>query len=320
MEIIFSSVIRSSKKGNAHGGLYRLDLDSKDFNLLMSWDSPNINWEGRGGERGLRGIAKFKKQIIVASNDSIHFLNSEFEISETFTHELLKDCHEIYCYQNDLYITSTGYNLILVLNMDTKIWSHGFQLKHILYKNKITRKLLYNFKFISSLFPFNLKRIDLSKKNHITYDDIFHINNVFVDKTGIYLSGTGLSYLLRFNNKKLSKHCNVPLGTHNCMPYDRDSVIYNDTVNGRCIIKSILDDSIIKIIDWTHLLKEANITESMNVARNNFNRGLELTNNRIVIGTSPASIIVVNRHDYTVDKIINISEDIRNAIHGIQAI
>jgi hypothetical protein len=59
----------------------------------------------------------------------------------------------------------------------------------------------------------------------------FHINNVYVDATGIYFSGLGIPQLLHVNQKnEVSEVCSLPTGTHNARPF-RDGVIFNDTAS-----------------------------------------------------------------------------------------
>lgn len=58
--VIASSVIRTSSQGESHGGLYLVDLETGSFEQVLDWNDGSISWEGRGAERGLRGIAVAK--------------------------------------------------------------------------------------------------------------------------------------------------------------------------------------------------------------------------------------------------------------------
>jgi len=55
--VIATSVVRSAHQGESHGGVYLIDLNSGQYDQIIDWNDESINWEGRGGDRGLRGIA-----------------------------------------------------------------------------------------------------------------------------------------------------------------------------------------------------------------------------------------------------------------------
>jgi hypothetical protein len=55
--VIATSVVRSAHQGESHGGVYLIDLNSGQYDQVIDWNDDSINWEGRGGDRGLRGIA-----------------------------------------------------------------------------------------------------------------------------------------------------------------------------------------------------------------------------------------------------------------------
>ena len=56
-KLIATSVVRGSQQGESHGGIYLIDLESAAFEQVVDWNDASINWEGRGMDRGLRGIA-----------------------------------------------------------------------------------------------------------------------------------------------------------------------------------------------------------------------------------------------------------------------
>src|SRR6266446_3085669 len=55
--VIATSVVRSAHQGESHGGVYLIDLNSGQYDQIIDWNDESINWEGRGGDRGLHGIA-----------------------------------------------------------------------------------------------------------------------------------------------------------------------------------------------------------------------------------------------------------------------
>ena len=54
---IATSVVRSSQQGESHGGIYTVDFENQSGELHVDWNTSDIDFEGRGADRGLRGIA-----------------------------------------------------------------------------------------------------------------------------------------------------------------------------------------------------------------------------------------------------------------------
>ena len=67
--LIASSVIRSAHQGESHGGVYLVDMEAGTFDQVIDWNDTSISWEGRGADRGLRGIAFYKGLIYLAASD-----------------------------------------------------------------------------------------------------------------------------------------------------------------------------------------------------------------------------------------------------------
>jgi len=44
-KVITSSVIRSSRMGSAHGGLYIIDLESEEIEKAIDWNNQKIDWD-----------------------------------------------------------------------------------------------------------------------------------------------------------------------------------------------------------------------------------------------------------------------------------
>ena len=55
-KLIATSVVRGSQKGQSHGGVYVIDFDSETVEQKVDWNTGEIDFTGRGWDRGLRGI------------------------------------------------------------------------------------------------------------------------------------------------------------------------------------------------------------------------------------------------------------------------
>lgn len=68
-KLLVTSVVRGSSQGDSHGGLYLVDLEKQSFEQVFDWNTCDINFEGRGADRGLRGMAFHNERIYVAASD-----------------------------------------------------------------------------------------------------------------------------------------------------------------------------------------------------------------------------------------------------------
>ena len=112
-KIIASTVVRSAHQGENHGGVYIIDLHSEEIEQVVRYDEPSISWEGRGGPRGLRGIAFYEDEIYLAASDEIFVYSKDFRLVRSIQNEYLDHCHETYLADDRLFITSTGRDSVL---------------------------------------------------------------------------------------------------------------------------------------------------------------------------------------------------------------
>ena len=55
-KLIATSVVRGSQKGESHGGVFTLDFEQQTVEQQVDWNTGEIDFSGRGADRGLRGI------------------------------------------------------------------------------------------------------------------------------------------------------------------------------------------------------------------------------------------------------------------------
>ena len=143
---------------------------------------------------------------------------------------------------------------------------------------------------------------------------------VHVDSTGIYLSGLHTNALLHLNSKmEVSEVCNLPAGAHNARPY-REGLLFNDT-NSDCV-RYVSRDG--KNVSFKIEVYDEGDIEFMNIddskiARQGFGRGLCPVGERFVAGgSSPSTISLYDLENNQKVGSVNLTMDIRNAIHGLE--
>jgi len=300
--VITTSVIRSAHQGDSHGGIYLVDLESGDVDHVVDWNDPDINWEGRGMDRGLRGIAFYNDELYIAASDEIFVYDTNFKIVRSFRNRYLKHCHETFMHRDKLYITSTGYDSVLEFDLQQERFTRGFCIRRV-KKRGLTFRV------------FDPNSDDGPKRN-----DTVHLNYVFCKGETIYVAGVRLRFLFVIEGNGTRRWGKIPEGSHNARPF-RGNVLLNDTAAERAAILTPDGDCRksfpVRRYDESLLL---NPDLPRGHARQGFTRGLCLFgNNRYVaIGSSPSTIFVYRIADQTLIREINLTMDIRNSIHGLE--
>jgi hypothetical protein len=300
-KLIATSVVRGSRRGESHGGVYTVDFENQEIVQLVDWNTSQIDFEGRGGDRGLRGIAFCDDDILIAASDELFHYDRSFKIRTSSTNLYLKHCHEICRYERTIFLTSTGFDSLLAFDLDKKKFTWGFHLQR-----RYDQWAGHTFHPLSEMGPRPVNN--------------FHINMVHVDGTGIYLSGLHTRALLHIDGEmKVSEVCSIPAGAHNARPY-RDGVVLNDTEDD-CIryVSRDGEDTAFKIATYSEQDIEFAGFDETNIARQGFGRGLCPAGDRLVAGgSSPSTISLYDFEAKQKVGSVNLTMDIRNAIHGLE--
>lgn len=296
--VIATSVIRGAHKEQSHGGVYLVNLQDESVEQVIDWDTCDISWEGRGWDRGLRGIALFEDQVYIAASDELFCFDRQFNRVNSWKNPYLRHAHEIFRYGETLLVTSTGFDCILQFDLRAGEFNRGWLLRP---REKNTLHLQV----------FDPRKSGPSPGNSL------HLNNVTRDADGLYVSGRGLPMLLQINDKALRPIAKLPPGVHNAMKY-REGVLYNDTNSDLLAYEA--DDAFcyLDVPSYpTEQLQNAELGDEK-LARQAFGRGLCLFRDNIVIaGSSPSTITVWDLDAGAALKSINLTMDVRNAIHGL---
>ena len=299
--LIATSVVRGSQQGDSHGGIYTVDFEKQEAFQHVDWNTSEIDFSGRGWDRGLRGIEFHNDEIYIAASDELFIYNRDFEVQRSFRTPYLKHCHEICKKDNLLFLTSTGYDSILVFNLTQEEFTRG------LYVHK-----QYSGWELQQFNPGSTEGPGLANN--------LHLNMVSVHDTGVYFSGLHTGAMLRFGKDfRLSEVCNLPAGSHNARPF-REGVLFNDTKSD-CVryVGRNGGDRAFRIKHYPEEeIRFAGIDDSK-IARQGFGRGLcPLSDRFIAGGSSPSTITIYDLHSNKTVASVNLSMDIRNAIHGLE--
>ena len=297
--LIATSVVRGSHQGESHGGVYLVDFEDQSVDQVIDWDSADIDWQGRGWDRGLRGIAFDGERVFIAASNELYVYSPDFKLLASYRNPYLMHCHEIFVYQRRLYLTSTGFDTILGFDLDQNRFCFGL-----------------NIVAVGSAYqggPFDPEgEMGPSASNEL------HLNNVYCDTTGMYISGLKTGAMMRFDGRMLKRVVSLPRGQHNARPFN-DGVLFNDTVADR--VRLVMPDKEISF-DVPQFeadeLTHAELGDSR-IARAGFGRGMCVINDTLVAaGSSPSTIALHDLEQTRTRSIVTLTRDIRNAIHGLE--
>ena len=300
-KLIATSVVRGSEKGQSHGGVYTIDFDSQAVEQHIDWNDGDIDFSGRGWDRGLRGIEFIDQQVWIAASDELFCYSPEFELLGSYRNEYLKHCHEISRRDHLLFLTSTGYDSVLVFNLKTLSFIWG------LYVSR-------------NGDDWTGQRFDPMGQSGPPFSNNYHINMIHVAETGVYFSGLHTRALLRLSSDmSIAKVCSLPEGIHNARPF-LEGVIFNDTKSD--VIRHVRrnGESIVLPVP-TYKTEELQFhgVDDTKVARQAFGRGLCVVNDCLLAaGSSPSTISLYDVGSKERISAVNLTMDIRNAIHGLE--
>jgi hypothetical protein len=300
-KLIATSVVRGSEKGQSHGGVYTIDFNSQEVEQHIDWNDGDIDFSGRGWDRGLRGIEFIDQQVWIAASDELFCYSPEFELLGSYRNEYLKHCHEISRRDHLLFLTSTGYDSVLVFNLKTLSFIWGLYISR-------------------NGDDWTGQRFDPMAKSGPPFSNNYHINMIHVAEAGVYFSGLHTRALLRLSSDmSITKTCSLPEGIHNARPF-LEGVIFNDTKSDVIRHVSRNGESIVLPVPIynTEELQFHGVDDTK-VARQAFGRGLCVVNERLIAaGSSPSTISLYDVGSKERISAVNLTMDIRNAIHGLE--
>ncbi len=302
MKLIATTVVRGSQPGESHGGAYLLDLDKRRVDKPLDWRGTDIDWRGQGGDRGLRGIACDGETLYIAASDRLLAYRPDFSLAGSWRNAHLGQCHEICVHERTLFVASTAFDCILAFDLDKQAFVRGLHIE-------------------TSDFRFRANPFDpLAGPGPLKLNKL-HINSIACNRHGMYIGGLRTGGMLHFNGSTVLMAAELPDGSHNAQPF-RDGVLFNDNDAGRlryCGRGDGAEDRAMAPPSYaSHRLLPAGDHDD-GVARQGFLRGLCVVANAVVAGgSSPATVSVHDLAANTRLLSVNLSRDLRAAIHGLE--
>jgi hypothetical protein len=302
LKLVTTSVVRGSQQGQSHGGVYLIDLERRSVRQAVDWNKGDIDWRGRGWDRGLRGIAFDGGLVYIAASDELFAFTPDFRPAGSWRNAYLKHCHEIGVFQRTLYLTSTGCDTILGFDLDAQEFRWAMHVA-------------------TDQFRFKGTVYDPRKQDGPLMLNKLHINSIHCTQGGMYFTGMRTGGMLLFNGKHVQMAAELPAGSHNARPF-RDGVLFNDTEADALRYAGRgegLEDRAMPVPRYPDEELLNRDLDASGVARPGFARGLCVLSDSVVAGgSSPSTVSVYDLAGNERLLSVNITMDVRNAIHGLE--
>jgi hypothetical protein len=297
--LIATSVVRGSRQGESHGGVYLIDVDQRRVAQPIDWNTMDIDWQGRGWDRGLRGIAFDGERVFIAASDELFVYAPDFRRLASWRNPFLKHCHEIFRWERRLYLTSTDFDSILGFDLDRNRFCFGMKIAR---DGDGFRGEPFNPESSSGPMPSNE----------------LHLNSVHCTPGGIYLAGLRTGWVLVYNGHEIHRWASLPHGAHNAQPF-RDGVLFNDTQSDVVRHATAGGNQVFRVPSFPDAELTHTDLDDSRIARQSFGRGLcVLRDGLVAAGSSPSTVSLHDFDSMRTTLTVTLTMDVRNAIHGLE--
>lgn len=299
--LIATSVVRGSEQGQSHGGVYLISPAHRSVHQVIDWNTTDIDWSGRGWDRGLRGIAFHNDNVYIAASDEVFVYDPQFRKLGSYRNHYLKHCHEICAHRGVLYLTSTGFDSILAFDLDAGRFTWGMVVTLVDDR-------------------WEAHRFDPNGDSGPPARNRAHINTIDCTDRGLSFSGLRTNGIVTLGSEmRLIRQVELPAGTHNARLTD-DGVLFNDTAaNFLRFVRRDGSERRFPFPTYPEDELEHASSDASGIARQGFGRGLCVIDDRLVAaGSSPSTVSVFDLGTGDSVFAVNFSMDVRNAIHGLE--
>jgi hypothetical protein len=293
--------VRGAQQGQSHGGVYLVDFARREVRQTIDWNTSGIDFAGRGWDRGLRGIAFYGDEVYIAASDELFVYDRAFRPRRSFRNRHLKHCHEICVRDARLFLASTAFDSLLLFDLRAQRFAWALHVA-------------------ATADGWTGRAYDPEGVAGPPAQNLLHLNHVHADESGLYCSGMRTRALLRLGpDQRVAAYCSLPEGVHNAQPF-QGGVLFNDTAADH--LRFVRRDGQ-ECAFRTPRYEESRIdfagVDDSRVARQGFGRGLCAIDARLVAaGSSPSTVTVYDLERRTRVASVNLTLDIRNAIHGLE--
>tara|TARA_R100000808_G_scaffold5713_1_gene17239 strand:+ start:64745 stop:65767 length:1023 start_codon:yes stop_codon:yes gene_type:complete len=313
-KILVSSVIRSTNRGDCHGGLYIVDMEKGTSEQVLDWNYPHISWDSGGGDRGLRGLQFYDGELYAAGARALFVFDENYELVRQYRTAMLSGTHETFLYYDNLLCVANAHDSILSFNVKEKQWEGAIQ--HILGGPLVsldpeTRQVPIFDEQGEPLVDENDP--SMLKWKMLDESDTMHIDSVSAYNDWVFYAGSTTEHIYAFNIRDYTciQQRLVHPNTHNAQPW-KDGLIFNRSIESETCYQ--VEGNLVKT--WKTPIHPNSITNFSHNdhARVGYTRGMVLTKDYVIVGTSPAAIHMFSMDSASPVQSVYLTDDVRNSV------
>lgn len=336
MKALFSTVVRSAPVEQG-GEVVLADLSAKAIEAAApivptdpSVDDPNP----RGNSRGGRGIAVLNGEVIVAGYHSLHCFRPDLTPTRKITHPLMVGVHEIQLTpQRTLWVSATAVDAALEFDI-----SSGTIARQIWPREQGVFQRMFD------LSPLEIdksvdNRLNFLSRSHLEHPSHLHLNAVALYDGEVHALFNNFGAIANLDRSEVAAIDPAIRGAHNLV-IGENSAFVNNTLNRAVHIFDVPEWSLRKTLElgryrWAQRLlraeRRAAVTRRLRrklklssasrpAAKPLFVRGLDVRDELLVVGVSPATLLVIDWKRETLLDTFHYVDDINVAVHGLKVV
>ena len=332
MRVIATSVVRESTFGKQKTG-YVYEVDWETERVFRRFPVPDPRYpesddNPRGGIRGGRGVASTRHGIFLANYDTIYRYDDDCNVLEQMSHDLFVGLHEIYWDGEHLWVTATGIDAVLRVGIDGTVevaWDpHAPDLARQFGLRRRPTPLVARADG-ETLQPPMLDDCHINGVTHADGDLVVNCGLVRKRRSlGARVAQWAARTQAALGREGRSRSAS---GSRSIVVRIRDGATEtlvdlegggSPTHNGQ-----LLDENRVAVNESeTNTLRVFSVPDRREVARvrveGTWLRGLyPLAGGRVLVGTAPAAIALIDLGSQAVEKRLELSENPNEAIHGL---
>lgn len=309
-----TTVLRGSRPEEMTGYIMELDWLGGEVtkSVPIPLESGNPMWNGRGGNRGGRGMAVHDGKLYVAVATSLLVYDHDLNKIDEISHKHLAGLHEIAIDHRGIWINSTVHDLILLMDFDGKAKKEFWLSEHAELQQELGytgRELMLDLDFPTESFTEDYDKY--------CKDERLHLNSLTIRDGRVYTLACRRRALLAIDARgevEVVIHDAALNCPHNCEFTPDGLVAINDTVNQAVRLYDPKTGKRIRTVN-TCIDGQA---QSAQFARAGWQRGMAAVGEGVfLVGTSPATVFELDINRGVIGRTVRMDDDVRHCVHGL---
>ncbi|MAS36370.1 MAG: hypothetical protein CL610_20360 [Anaerolineaceae bacterium] len=335
MHVYFSTVFRYAPPDQS-GEFICLNWDTKTVEqrvpvLLDNFpvDDPNP----RGNSRGGRGIALINNQIFASTYHSLKVFDRDLNFVRNISHPLMSGLHEVHAHDDKhIWVTSTSIDAVLLINVET-----GEAVRTYWPREMPELQKHWGLEPLAIDKEADNRNLFLAE-HHGKHPSHLHLNAVTTWRGEVYAFFRRFGAIVNLDTGEVLIEEPQLRGGHNLIIRDDGLTFINDTKGHGVYVYDLPRRKLVRRINLLpfhpiglytrfydfsmparHFLRKHNLYNPL-VANPFFVRGMDLVNNCLFIGLSPASILHLDwEQGKLIDRFIY-TDNSQLTVHGIKVV